>query len=261
MPKLVNPNLTNNDDSLTDSSVRRRLLEQYPLIAFLLPMIMFSLVGTLEVTERSGATLFGLIRYEHYPVVYTFKILFTTLALVFVWPAYGVFRLRVSPLAVGVGVVGVILWVGLVHLGLEQMLPIGWLTGQGERVAYNPLEELGHRPFLAYAFLAVRFFGLAVVIALAEEMFLRGFLIRYVESADRWSSLPIGQASWLALIVGTVFPMVTHPRELFAALVWFSLVSWLMLRTRNIWDCVTAHMVTNFLLGIYIIYSGHWQLW
>ena len=53
----------------------------------------------------------------------------------------------------------------------------------------------------------------------------------------------------------------TEHSELFAALVWFSLVSWLMLRTGNIWDCITAHLVTNLLLGVYVIYFGHWQFW
>ena len=70
-----------------------------------------------------------------------------------------------------------------------------------------------------------------------------------------------GRRDWPALIAGTVFPMLMHPGELFAALVWFSLVSWLMLRTRNIWDCITAHMVTNLLLGIYVMCSGQWHFW
>jgi len=258
---LVNPPLTNDDDNPRGGSVRQRLLARHPWVAFLVPMTVFLLVGALEATDPSGATFFGLIRYEYYPVVYTSKIVLTTLALIFVWPTYRVFPLRVSPLAVGVGVVGVILWIGLVDLGLEQTLPLGWLTRNGERVGYNPLEALRHHPMLAYAFLAVRFFGLGVAIAVAEEMFLRGFLIRYVESPDRWTELPVGQAGWPALIAGTVFPMLMHPGELFAALVWFSLVSWLMLRTRNIWDCITAHMVTNLLLGIYVMYSGQWHFW
>jgi hypothetical protein len=49
--------------------------------------------------------------------------------------------------------------------------------------------------------------------------------------------------------------------EIFAAAAWFSLVTWLMIRTRNIWDCVAAHAVTNFLLGVYVVTQGQWQLW
>ena len=242
-------------------STRQRLLNEHPWVAFLLPLTVFMLVGTLEATELSGSRFFGLIRYEFYPLVYATKILLTTMALIFVWPMYGVFPFRLSPLALGVGVVGVVAWIGLVHLGLEQMLSLGWLIERGERVGYNPLEALGHRPAAAYAFLVVRFYGLAVVTPVAEEMFLRGFLIRYVEDPDRWSTQPIGRVGWGALMAGTVFPMMTHPGELFAALVWFSLVSWLMIRTRNIWDCIAAHMITNLLLGLYVMATGHWQFW
>lgn len=224
-------------------------------------MIVFSISGMLEVTKPTEVTLFGLIRYDHYPIVYTVKILLTTLTLAFVWPAYRVFSRRPRPLAVVVGVVGVVLWIGLAKLELEQMLPLDWLTRQGDRAAYDPFTVFANRPMLAYAFLVVRFFGLVVVIAVAEEMFLRGFLIRYVEDPDRWDKLPIGRAGWTALIAGTAFPMLTHPGELIAALVWFSMISWLMLRTRNIWDCITAHMVTNLLLGVYVVCFGKWQLW
>ena len=65
----------------------------------------------------------------------------------------------------------------------------------------------------------------------------------------------------LAIVVATGVPMLMHPGELFAAAVWFSMVTWLMLRTKNIWDCVAAHAVTNLLLGIYVMTTGHWELW
>ncbi len=60
-------------------------------------------------------------------------------------------------------------------------------------------------------------------------------------------------------MVGTVFPMLIHPAELLAAAVWFSMVTWLMVRTRNVWDCVAAHAVTNLLLGVYVVTSGEWR--
>jgi len=50
-----------------------------------------------------------------------------------------------------------------------------------------------------------------------------------------------------------------HPGELLAAGVWFSMVSGLMARTKNIWDCVVAHAVTNGMLGAWAIYSGQWH--
>src|SRR4051812_20512074 len=109
--------------------------------------------------------------------------------------------------------------------------------------------------------MALRLFGLTCVIALAEELFLRGVIMRFVMQPDWWN-VPFGQASTLALVVGTVVPMLMHPAELLAAAVWFSLVSWLMIRTRSFWSCVVAHGTTNLLLGLYVLWAGGdaWQL-
>ncbi|MCG8584519.1 MAG: CAAX prenyl protease-related protein [Pirellulales bacterium] len=255
----MNSATTNDEDNGSGGSVRERFLAENPWFAFLAPLIAFMIGGTFEATPQSGAVFFGLIRYEYYPLVYTIKILLVTATVVWVWPAYrSLLPIRVNWLAVLVGVIGVVFWVGIVELRLEQYLPLGWLTGTGERSAYNPMEQLSDRPLLAYAFFAVRFFGLAVAISIAEEMFLRGFVMRYVENPDRWPELGFTKLGWPALIAGTALPMLMHPAELFASLVWFSMVTWLMLRTGSIWNSILAHMVTNLLLGIYVVQTGKW---
>jgi uncharacterized protein len=170
---------------------------------------------------------------------------------------------RVTVWSLVVGVVGVFVWVGLWKLGLERrLLPplgLGWLLDSGVRSAYNPLVELAEHPTLAYGFLAVRLFGLTVIIALAEELFLRGFLMRFFVRADWWN-VPIGQVNAAALAAGTIVPMFMHPAELLAAAAWFSLVTWLMVKTRSLWDCVVAHATTNLLMGCYVLWSGEWTL-
>jgi CAAX prenyl protease-like protein len=254
----VNVSLASDQDPPGDASVREQFLNRHPWVAFIAPLAVFMVGGSFEATRESGAVFFGLVRYEYYPLAYTIKILLTTLAIVLVWPEYRKFPLSASWLAVAVGAVGVVLWVGIVELRLEQYLPLGWLTGSGARSAYNPLEQLAHWPVLKYAFLGVRIFGLAVVIAIAEEMFLRGFVMRYVQNPDTWHKLSFTEFGWPALVAGTALPMLMHPAELFAALAWFSLVTWLMLRTGNIWNCVAAHMVTNLLLGVYVVQTGKW---
>ena len=211
-----------------------------------------------------GATSSLGIRYEHYPIIYTAKIALTIAAMWFVAPGYRQFRFRISPLAVVVGVVGVVLWIWICSLHLEPKLlgplGLGWIVGSGERPAYNPLEQLAATPLLAYGFLAIRFLGLAVIVPIIEEFFLRGFVMRFA-TQEKWWEVPFGTASWTAIAVGTIVPMLMHPGELLAAAVWFSLVTWLMLRTKNIWDCVAAHAVTNLLLGIYVVVFHQWQLW
>jgi CAAX prenyl protease-like protein len=204
------------------------------------------------------------LEYRHYPLVYTVKIALTIAAMLFVLPGYRQFPFHVSLLAVGVGIVGVVLWVGICSLALEPKilgpLGLGSILGLGERPAYNPLEQLADCKACAYAFLAIRFLGLALIVPIIEEFFLRGFLMRFVQT-ERWWEVPFGVVTPLAVAVGTLVPMLMHPGELLAAAVWFSLVTWLMVRTRNIWDCVVAHAVTNLLLGMYVVAFHQWQLW
>ncbi len=245
---------------------RRALLAKHHWLTFLLPLLVFMVVGTLEPTPEPS-TGFLAVSYDYYPLVYTLKIALTAAVVVFVLPGYRQFPWRVSPLAVVVGVVGVVVWVGLCRLQLEQQflapllktVKLDVLLSLGTRPAYNPLEQLADRPALAWGFLAVRFFGLVVVVALIEEFFLRGFLMRFITS-DNWAEAPIGQTHWAAVIAATVVPMMMHPAEMLAAAVWFSMVTWLLLRTRNIWDCVVAHATTNLLLGIYVVWTNEWHL-
>lgn len=249
---------------MSDAS-KSPLTDRYPWLVFLLPFIVYAAVGTLEPTpDKPGGMDIGLaIPYAAYPWVYTAKIVATLVAMGFVLPGYRKFPFRVSPLAVLVGVVGVVVWVGLCHLEIERrwLGPLGLerLIDLGRRPGYNPLAELAEEPAAAWAFLAVRLFGMTVVVAIIEEFFLRGFLMRLFVDRDWWD-VPFGTVNTAAVIVGTVAPMLTHPAELVAAGAWFSMVTWLMVKTRNIWDCVVAHMVTNLLLGIYVVLSGNWQL-
>jgi hypothetical protein len=255
---------SNDDAPAAGRRWRRTFLERHRWVTFVLPLAVFLLVGALEPKPPSSGAAEGwlAVPYGYYPIVYTVKVALAAAALLFVAPGLRKFPRRASPLAVLVGVVGVVAWVGICRLGLEEKLlvPLGLdgLLGLGTRSAFNPLEEIPGA-WAAWAFLAVRFFGLAVVIAVAEELFLRGFAMRFVMQANWWE-VPFGTVNATAVAVGTLVPMLMHPAELFAAAVWFSLVTWLMVRTRNLWDCVVAHGVTNLLLGVYVVLSGQWHL-
>jgi CAAX prenyl protease-like protein len=271
-----------------EGSVAKRLIARHPWLPFLLPFLVYMVVGSFEpappttfgpkpqaasadeIGDSSGpkttieADNWLGLRYAHYPIVYTVKIALTIAAMLFVWPGYRQFPFRVSVLAIVVGVVGVVLWIGLCQLHLERkllgMFGLEGFLDLGARPAYNPLEQLAATPAWAYTFLGIRFLGLALVVPIIEEFFLRGMAMRFV-MRDTWWEVPFGQVTPLAVVVGTAVPMLMHPGELLAAFVWFSLVTWLMIRTRNIWDCVAAHAVTNLLLGIYVVTQEQWHLW
>jgi uncharacterized protein len=254
--------------------LRARLLAAYPWLGYLLPMVVFLALTSLEPappvaagpaiqTDEDSGWFGWSIPYSAYPNIYTAKIALTIAAIVFVLPIYRQYPWRVSRWAFVVGAVGVVAWIGLCHLGLERrVLPaigLGGLLDSGQRSAFNPLFELAGRPTWAYGFLVIRFVGLALVVPLIEEFFLRGFLMRLCVH-ESWWNVPFGTVNLLAVVVGTAVPMAMHPAELAAALVWFSMVTGLMVATRNIWDCVVAHATTNLLLGIYVVAWNQWQL-
>jgi CAAX prenyl protease-like protein len=139
------------------------------------------------------------------------------------------------------------------------MQRLGWSLEIGTRSAFNPLVELANTPAWAYGFLAIRFAGLVLVGPIIEEMFLRGFLMRFFVATDWWQ-VPFGTVNRAAIIAATVVPMLMHPGEILAAAVWFSAVTWLLISTRNIWPCIIAHGVTNMLMGAYVVISGQWWL-
>ncbi len=251
-----------------------RWLDSNNTWTYLLPMLVFAIFGQFEPTP-DGPGLFG-VTYDYYPAVYAIKLVAVAVALWFCraawgqWPISGPEGRGISPLAIILGVVGVLLWIGCSALNLEAKLidlvggpdspamgPLG-LIGFGERASFNPLEQI-EDPSSRYAFVFVRMLGLSLFVPLFEELMLRGWMMRMLVSPNLWL-VPFGRVTTAAVIAGTAFPLLTHPEKL-AALVWFSLITWLMVRTKNFWDCVVAHAVTNFLLGAYVLWAGTWQLW
>lgn len=269
MAETTNQSDTQPPAAKPEPAGRKALLQKYRWITFLLPFVVYMLINSLEPTsDEPGGAAIGLnIPYTHYPLVYTAKIVLTVAAVIFVLPGYREFPFRVSPLAVVVGVVGVVVWVGLCNLHVERDYLKPWLESirldrliaVGQRSGFNPFKELAAQPAWAWGFLAVRFFGLVAVVAVIEEFFLRGFLMRFVVDND-WANVPFGKVNTAAVVVGTLVPVLMHPAELLAAAVWFSMVTWLMIKTRNIWDCIVAHAVTNLLLGIYVV-SERGEAW
>jgi CAAX prenyl protease-like protein len=155
-----------------------------------------------------------------------------------------------TPLAIAVGLGVLAMWVLV-----EQYLPYPKL---GARTAYNPGEAIPSET-VRYAFIAVRFIGLALLVPVMEELFWRSFLIRFA-SDQRWEEKPIGwfTPAGFAMVVGLF--ALAHPEWLAAALC-ATAYGWLVWKTRSVLACVVAHAVTNFGLGIYVMTTGHWELW
>ena len=215
-----------------------------PWLVCVVPLVVFLGTGPLE-------TLVGVP--GGYPVAYGVRIVVTCLVLAWCWPAIRAWVGRPSwwPPLVGLGLV--IPWVVLAAWQRDA----GW-AGSGGRAGYDPFTALGTGP-AAWAFLLVRAFGLVVVVPLAEELFLRGFLLRYVERERFWE-VPFGLVTPVAAATCAGYAALTHPAEAVAAVGWFALVSGIAAATRRPIDCILSHAATNLALGVYVLSSNAWWL-
>ena len=111
------------------------------------------------------------------------------------------------------------------------------------------------------ATVACRFLRLVVVVPLLEEVFWRGFLLRFLINED-FLSLPFGSWTPLSFGVGTAGFMLEHTRPDWpAALVTGILYNLVAVRTRSLPACVLAHALTNLLLGLYVMQTQQWGFW
>lgn len=162
--------------------------------------------------------------------------------------------------AVVVGLVGIVLWIGLSELRLEECIAVylpGWLRPE-PRVGYDPFQQLTE-PWTVWAFVGLRMIGLVVLVPSAEELFWRGFLLRWFISA-KWEDVPLGRFSGTSFLFVTLLSTLAHP-EWLAAAVYCALLNGFLYWKKDLWTCIVAHAVSNLALGIYILTTGAWWLW
>jgi len=161
---------------------------------------------------------------------------------------------------VAAGLVGIALWIFLSHLQLERylsaLLPEA-LQPKG-RVAFDPFTSIAN-PGARWAFVGFRLVGLVLVVPIAEELFWRGFLLRWLISPN-WQEQRLGQFSGFSFAGVVVVFTLAHP-EWLAAAVYCALLNGLIYWKRDLWTCVVAHGVSNLVLAIYILSTQHWELW
>jgi hypothetical protein len=109
--------------------------------------------------------------------------------------------------------------------------------------------------------LGFRFLRLVVVVPLVEEIFWRGFLLRYLVHED-FMRVPFGQFTWLSFGVVTLGFTFEHARADWpAAALAGALYNLVAYRTRSLSACVLAHAITNLSLGLYVLRTGQLGFW
>jgi CAAX prenyl protease-like protein len=163
-------------------------------------------------------------------------------------------RWAVSWEAVAVGILVFVIWVGLDPWYAK----ISFLVSNGP--PWNPLEQFG-KSAEGWFFVVVRTFGSAIIVPPIEESFYRSFLYRYFVR-QKFTELPLNRLHWLSLVVtSAVFGFVHY--QWLAGILCGLCFQWLVIRKNRLGDAMTAHAITNFLLGVYIPWQGGsaWHFW
>jgi CAAX prenyl protease-like protein len=112
-----------------------------------------------------------------------------------------------------------------------------------------------------WANLTFRLIRMAVVVPFVEELFWRGFLLRFLIHDD-FARVPFGAFTWRSFLISSFAFCLEHQQSDWPAAVLtgalFNLVAY---RTRSLAACVLTHAVTNLALAFYILRTGQWGFW
>jgi hypothetical protein len=100
-----------------------------------------------------------------------------------------------------------------------------------------------------------------VAVPILEELFWRGWLMRWLIDSDNFERVPLGTYAPMAFWVVALLFASEHGSFWDVGLLTGVIYNWWMVRTRNLWDCILAHAVTNGALAAYVVLAGQWQYW
>ncbi|MFV0337467.1 MAG: CAAX prenyl protease-related protein [Chthoniobacterales bacterium] len=149
--------------------------------------------------------------------------------------------------------------VGLVILGV--WISPQWIWGVPHRTDGFDPNVFAENPTLYWLSLLARFFRLVVVVPLLEEIFWRGFLMRYF-IREKFETVPFGAVTLGSFSAVTfLFAFVHSVPDLAGAIITGVAFGLVAVYTRSLWCCVIAHAVTNLGLGLYIMQTKQWGFW
>jgi uncharacterized protein len=159
-------------------------------------------------------------------------------------------RWAISWEAVVAGVAIFAIWVGLDPF-YPHLLKAG-ATG-------NPNGQFGEGAVLAWFFIAIHILGMTLVVPPLEEVFYRSFLYRYLANPN-FLSVPLNRFLPFPFFATVIVFGVSH-NEWLAGILCGAAFQWLVIRKNRLGDAMTAHAITNFLLGVWIVWRGAWHFW
>ena len=206
------------------------------VLPFIAPFFFFAVFLTVQ----------GYLPDQHY-AIYPIVTVVVAAAIAFYWRALPPLRPSAPIVSVCVGIVGVVLWIGLDPFLVHYDQPL---------IGRNPFQL--YAPAVAWPLFAFRLAGISVCVPIMEELFWRGFLMRWLINED-FTSVPLGTYRPFSFWVTTAFFASVHGAEWPLAVIVGVLYGAWFVRTKSLGDIVLAHGATNFLLALYCLATHDWH--
>jgi CAAX prenyl protease-like protein len=100
----------------------------------------------------------------------------------------------------------------------------------------------------------------AIVVPIVEELFWRGWLMRWMIAQD-FQRVPLGAYSAVSFWTVALLFASEHGAYWDVGLAAGIVFNWWMIRTKSLGDLTLAHAVANACLSVYVIVAGKWEYW
>jgi CAAX protease family protein len=225
---------------------------RYPQLPFVAPF--FAFLVLMAIGGRFGQ--------DYLPVSYAVRT-FACLGLFILFlPYYPPFGKPHWVLAIVAGLATTVMWIGVHHAvcGLA-WYPNSQLMGPdpAPKDYYIPSERLWQGWHL-WSFYVVRIGGAATVVPMIEEIFWRGFLLRWLIDQDRFEEVPLGRFTWSSFLICSLLSAAEHPQwevGILCWLFWNALFCW----KKSLLFLMITHGITNLTLYVYVVAAKDWILW
>ncbi len=170
------------------------------------------------------------------------------------WP-YLSFRPSAPVASIAVGIAVFLIWIGpdLLFGYRHFWLFDNSLTGSAHSSLSPALKK--NIPFLA-----MRTAGAALLVPVLEELFWRGWMMRWLIDKE-FLKIPLGTYVPSAFWIVAILFASEHGPYWEVGLAAGVIYNWWVIRTKNLADCILAHAVTNAVLSIYVLFTDQWQYW
>lgn len=165
------------------------------------------------------------------------------------------FRVRRWAATLLVGTAVFLLWIApdLLFPGYRHSV---WFENSVMGSVRSSLGDVLHQPVV----LALRLIRAIVIVPIVEELFWRGWLMRWLIDPD-FRTVPLGASTASSFwIVALLFAAEHGPYWDVGLLAGVAYNQWIA-RTKSLGDVILAHAMTNACLSVYVIAAGKWEYW